>query len=46
MIRLIPISPPRQPVDDIVRIPLLELHQLPQGVPFDQCLEQLAEPPP
>ena len=43
MIRLIPISPPR-PADDSVRIPLLELHQLPHGVPFDECLKQLKEP--
>lgn len=46
MIRPIPISPPRAPADDIVRIPLLEPHQLPPGVPFDQCIEQPAEPPP
>ena len=43
MIRLIPISPSR-PADDIVRIPLLELHQLPPGVPLDECLKQLKEP--
>lgn len=42
MIRLIPISPPRQ-ADDIVRIPLLEPPQLPHGVPFDECLKQLKE---
>lgn len=43
MIRLIPIFPPR-PAEDLVRMPLLELHQLPPGVPFDECLEQLKEP--
>lgn len=43
MIRLIPVSPPR-PADDSVRIPLLELHQLPPGVQFDECLKQLKEP--
>lgn len=43
MIRLIPISPSR-PVDDFVRIPLLEPHQLPPGVPFDECLNPLKEP--
>lgn len=43
MIRLIPISPPR-PADAFVRIPLLEPHQLPHGVPFDECLKQLKEP--
>lgn len=43
MIRLIPISPPR-PADDFVHIPLLELHQLPPGVPFDECLKELKEP--
>lgn len=43
MIRLIPISPPR-PAEDFVRIPLLEPDQLPPGVPFDECLEQLKEP--
>ena len=42
MIRLIPISPPR-PADDFVRIPLLELHELPPGVPFDECLKALEE---
>lgn len=43
MIRLIPISSPL-PADDIVRIPLLERHQLPRGVPLDECLKQLTEP--
>ncbi|MGK5071014.1 hypothetical protein [Janthinobacterium sp. RT4P48] len=43
MIRLIPTSPPR-PADDFVRIPLLEPHQLPPGVPLDECLKQLKEP--
>lgn len=43
MIHPIPIPPPR-PSDDFVRIPLLELHQLPPGVPFDECFEQLKEP--
>ena len=43
MIGLIPISPPR-PAAGIVRIPLLEPHQLPPGVPFDECLKQLKEP--
>ena len=41
MIRLIPIAPPPRPADDFVRIPLLGPHQLPPGVPFDECLEQL-----
>ena len=45
MIHVISISPPRA-AEDFARIPLLELHQLPPGVPFDECLEQLAEPPP
>lgn len=43
MIRLIPVSPPR-PADDSVRIPLLEPHQLPPGVPLDESLKQLKEP--
>ncbi|MDN2710643.1 hypothetical protein O0880_14555 [Janthinobacterium sp. SUN118] len=43
MIRLIPIFPPR-PAGAFVHIPLLELHQLPPGVPFDECLKQLKEP--
>ncbi|MDQ4625049.1 hypothetical protein [Janthinobacterium lividum] len=43
MIRLIPISPPRSAAG-IVRIPLLELHQLPPGVPLDECMKQLKEP--
>lgn len=43
MIRLIPVSPPR-PADDSVCIPLLEPHQLPCGVPFEECLKQLKEP--
>lgn len=43
MIRLIPISPPR-PAAGIVRIPLLEPHQLPPGVPLDECPNQLKEP--
>lgn len=43
MIRLIPISPPH-PADDFVRIPLLEPHQLPHGVPLDECLKQLKDP--
>ena len=43
MIRLIPISPPRQ-ADDFVRVPLLVLHQLPLGVPFGECLKQVKEP--
>lgn len=43
MIRLIPISPPR-PTDYFVRIPLLEPHELPPGVPFDECMKQLKEP--
>lgn len=43
MIRLIPISQPR-PADDFVRIPLLEQHQLPLGVPLDECLKQLKVP--
>lgn len=42
MIRLIPISPPR-PAAGIVRISLLELRQLPPGVPFDECLKQMKE---
>lgn len=42
MIRLIPNSPPRS-ADDIVRIQLLEPHQLPPGVPFDECLKQMKE---
>lgn len=43
MIHLIPIFPPC-PADDIVRIPLLEPHQLPHGVPLDESLKQLKEP--
>ena len=43
MIRLIPISPPR-PAAGIVRIPLVESHQLPPGAPLDECLKQLKEP--
>ena len=43
MIRVIPIPPPRL-ADDFVRIPLLEPHQLPCGVPLDECLKQLKEP--
>ena len=43
MIRLIPVSPPR-PADDVVRIPLLELRQLPPGVPLEECLKQLKDP--
>ncbi|WP_264372870.1 hypothetical protein [Janthinobacterium sp. FT14W] len=42
MIRLIPISPSR-PAAGIVRIPLLEPHQLLPGVPFDESLKQLKE---
>ena len=42
MIRLIPIPPPR-PADGFVRILLLEPHQLPPGVPFDECLKVLEE---
>lgn len=42
MIRLIPIPLPR-PADDLVRIQLLEPHQLPPGVPFDECLKQMKE---
>ena len=45
MIRLIPISPPR-PVADFVRIPLLELHQLPHGVPLEECASPVSERPP
>ena len=43
MIRLISMSPPR-PADGFVRSPMLEPHQLPPGVPFDECLKQLKEP--
>lgn len=43
MIDLIPISPPR-PAGDFAHIPLLEPHQLPPGVPLDECLKQLKEP--
>jgi hypothetical protein len=43
MIRLTPISPPRS-ADDVLRIPLLELRQLPHGVPLDECLKQLKDP--
>ena len=43
MIRPMPISPPR-PADDFERIPLLEPHQLPHGVPLDESLKQLKEP--
>lgn len=43
MIRLIPISPPR-PADAFVRIPLLEPHQLPPGVPLEEYPNQLKEP--
>ena len=42
MIRLIPIFPPRL-ADDFVCIPLVELYQLPPGVPFDECLKQMKE---
>lgn len=45
MIHLIPISPPRSS-DDFVRIPLVELHKLPPGVPFDECLKALEEDQP
>jgi len=45
MIRLIPISPPR-PADDFVRIPLLEPHQLPCGVPVEECALPASERPP
>ena len=43
MIRLIPVSPPC-PAVDFAHIPLLELDQLPHGLPFDECLKQLKEP--
>ncbi|WP_298407670.1 hypothetical protein [Janthinobacterium sp.] len=45
MIRLIPISPPR-PAEDFVRIPLLEPHQLPSGVPLEECVLPASERPP
>jgi hypothetical protein len=45
MIRLIPI-PPSRPADDFVRIPLLELHQLPPGVPLEECASPASERPP
>lgn len=45
MIRLIPISPPR-PADDFVRIPLVEPHQLPPGVPLEECALPACERPP
>jgi hypothetical protein len=45
MIRLIPISPPRQ-AEDIVRIPLLEPHQLPFGEPLEKCASPVSERPP
>lgn len=43
MIRLIPISPPRS-AEDFVRIPLVKPHQLPRGVPLDECLKPVKEP--
>ena len=45
MIRLIPIFPPRL-ADDFVRIPLLEPHQLPCGVPLEECALPASERPP
>ena len=45
MIRLIPVSPPRS-ADDGVRIPLLKLHQLPPGVPLEECASPVSERPP
>lgn len=45
MIRLIPIPLPR-PADDLVRIPLLEPHQLPRGVPLEECALPACERPP
>ncbi|WP_219135412.1 hypothetical protein [Janthinobacterium sp. UMAB-60] len=45
MIRLIPIFPPR-PADDVVRIPLLDPHQLPPGVPLEGCALPASERPP
>ena len=43
MIRLILIFPPRL-ADDFVRIPWIELHQLPPSVPFDECHTPQKEP--
>ncbi len=45
MIRLIPIPPPL-PAADFVRIPLLEPHQLPCGVPLEECALPASERPP
>lgn len=45
MIRLIPINPPRPPADDIVRIRIVEPHQLPPGVPLEQCMPADERPP-
>lgn len=45
MIRLIPISPPR-PAAGIVRISLVEPHQLPPGVPLEEFASPASERPP
>lgn len=45
MIRPIPISPPR-PADNFVRIPPLEPHQLPCGVPIEEHASPASERPP
>lgn len=45
MIRLIPTSPPR-PADDFVRIPLLEPHQFPCGMPLEEYASPASERPP
>jgi hypothetical protein len=45
MIRLIPI-PPTRSADDFVRIPLIELRQLPCGVPLEECALSASERPP
>lgn len=42
MIHRIHIFPPC-PLDGCAFIPLLEPHQLPPGVPFDECLKQMKE---
>ena len=45
MIHLIPIKPPRPSADDIVRILIVEPHQLPPGVPLEQSLPADERPP-
>ncbi|QKY08745.1 hypothetical protein [Janthinobacterium lividum] len=45
MIRLIPFSPPRS-AEDFVRIPLVEPHHLPPGVPLEECASPASARPP